>query len=130
MDENQKTKALEIAIASVEKEFGRGAIMRLREGETIGADVPSIPTGSIGLDIALGIGGYPRGRIVEVYGPESSGKTTLTLHAIANVQRQGGVAAFIDAEHALDVGYGGLPEIQDNRHLQPGMGLRDPHAHA
>ena len=105
MDENQKTKALEIAIASVEKEFGRGAIMRLREGETIGADVPSIPTGSIGLDIALGIGGYPRGRIVEVYGPESSGKTTLTLHAIANVQRQGGVAAFIDAEHALDVTY-------------------------
>ena len=105
MDEKQKTKALEIAIASVEKEFGRGAIMRLREGETIGADVPSIPTGSLGLDVALGIGGYPRGRIVEVYGPESSGKTTLTLHAIANVQRQGGVAAFIDAEHALDVTY-------------------------
>jgi len=105
MDEKQKTKALEIAIASVEKEFGRGAIMRLREGETIGADVPVVPTGSLGLDIALGIGGYPRGRIVEVYGPESSGKTTLTLHAIANVQRQGGVAAFIDAEHALDVTY-------------------------
>ncbi len=105
MDEKQKTKALEIAIASVEKEFGRGAIMRLREDETIGADVPCVPTGSIGLDIGLGIGGYPRGRIVEVYGPESSGKTTLTLHAIANVQRQGGVAAFIDAEHALDVTY-------------------------
>jgi recombination protein RecA len=105
MDEKQKTKALEIAIASVEKEFGRGAIMRLREGETIGADVPCVPTGSLALDIALGIGGYPRGRIVEVYGPESSGKTTLTLHASANVQRQGGVAAFIDAEHALDVTY-------------------------
>jgi recombination protein RecA len=105
MDEKQKTKALEVAIASVEKEFGRGAIMRLREDETIGSDVPSVPSGSLGLDIALGIGGYPRGRIVEVYGPESSGKTTLTLHAIANVQRQGGVAAFIDAEHALDVTY-------------------------
>ncbi len=101
----QKSKALELAIASVEKEFGRGAIMRLRDGETIHGDVPVIPTGSIGLDIALGIGGYPRGRIVEIYGPESSGKTTLTLHAIANVQKQGGVAAFIDAEHALDVPY-------------------------
>jgi len=105
MDEKQKTKALEVAIASVEKEFGRGAIMRLKDGEVIGGDVPVIPTGSLGLDIGLGIGGYPRGRIVEIYGPESSGKTTLTLHAIANVQRQGGVAAFIDAEHALDVTY-------------------------
>jgi recombination protein RecA len=105
MDDKQKSKALELAIASVEKEFGQGAIMRLKDGETIHADVPVVPTGSIGLDIALGIGGYPRGRIVEIYGPESSGKTTLTLHAIANVQRQGGVAAFIDAEHALDVTY-------------------------
>jgi recombination protein RecA len=105
MEEKQKSKALELAIASVHKEFGEGAIMRLKDGEKIGGDVAVIPTGSIGLDIALGIGGYPRGRIIEVYGPESSGKTTLTLHAIASVQRQGGVAAFIDAEHALDVTY-------------------------
>jgi len=105
MDDKQKSKALELALASVEKEFGKGAIMRLKDGETIGGDVAVIPTGSLGLDVALGIGGYPRGRIIEVYGPESSGKTTLTLHAIANVQRQGGVAAFIDAEHALDINY-------------------------
>jgi recombination protein RecA len=104
-DPKQKIRALDLAIASVEKEFGKGAIMRLKEGETIGGDVPVIPTGSLGLDIGLGIGGYPRGRIIEIYGPESSGKTTLTLHAIANVQKQGGVAAFIDAEHALDVTY-------------------------
>ncbi len=104
MDDN-KLKALDLAIASVEKEFGKGAIMRLAEGEKIGGDVPVVPTGSIGLDVGLGIGGYPRGRIVEIYGPESSGKTTLMLHAIANVQRQGGVAAFIDAEHALDITY-------------------------
>jgi recombination protein RecA len=103
--DDKKSKALEVAIASVEKEFGRGAIMRLKDGEKIGADIPVVPTGSLGLDVALGIGGYPRGRIVEVYGPESSGKTTLTLHAIASVQRQGGVAAFIDAEHALDITY-------------------------
>jgi recombination protein RecA len=105
MDDKNKLKALEVAIASVEKEFGRGAIMRLAEGEKIGGDVAVVPSGSIGLDIALGIGGYPRGRIVEIYGPESSGKTTLMLHAIANVQKQGGVAAFIDAEHALDITY-------------------------
>ncbi len=103
--DDKKTKALELAIASVEKEYGRGAIMRLKEGEKIGPDVPVIPTGSLGLDLGLGIGGYPRGRIIEVFGPESSGKTTLTLHAIAEVQRQGGVAAFIDAEHAVDVRY-------------------------
>jgi recombination protein RecA len=105
MEEKQKSKALELAIASVHKEFGEGAIMRLKDGEKIGGDVAVVPTGSLGLDIALGIGGYPRGRIIEIYGPESSGKTTLTLHAIASVQRQGGVAAFIDAEHALDVTY-------------------------
>jgi recombination protein RecA len=104
-DPKQKIRALDLALAAVEKEFGKGAIMRLKDGETIGGDVPVIPTGSLGLDIGLGIGGYPRGRIVEIYGPESSGKTTLTLHAIANVQRQGGVAAFIDAEHALDITY-------------------------
>src|SRR6186713_935530 len=105
MDEKPKTKALELAIASVQKEFGDGAIMRLKDGEKIGGDVQVVPTGSMGLDIALGIGGYPRGRIVEIYGPESSGKTTLTLHAIAAIQKQGGTAAFIDAEHALDVAY-------------------------
>jgi recombination protein RecA len=105
MEDKQRSKALELAIASVEKEFGRGAIMRLKDGESIHGDVPVVPSGSLGLDIALGIGGYPRGRIIEIYGPESSGKTTLMLHAIANVQRQGGVAAFIDAEHALDVTY-------------------------
>jgi recombination protein RecA len=105
LEDKNKAKAVELAIASVEKEFGRGAIMRLAEGEKIGGDVPVVPTGSIALDIAVGIGGYPRGRIIEVYGPESSGKTTLMLHAIANVQKQGGVAAFIDAEHALDVTY-------------------------
>lgn len=107
MEDNkqQKSRALELAIANVEKEFGKGAIMRLKEGETISGDISVLPTGSLGLDIALGIGGYPRGRIVEVYGPESSGKTTLTLHAIASVQKQGGTAAFIDAEHALDITY-------------------------
>jgi recombination protein RecA len=105
MDDKQRSKALEVAIASVEKEFGKGALMRLGDGESLGGDVQIIPSGSLGLDIALGIGGYPKGRIVEIYGPESSGKTTLTLHAIASVQRAGGVAAFIDAEHALDVSY-------------------------
>ncbi|MEZ4294522.1 MAG: recombinase RecA [Polyangiaceae bacterium] len=101
----QKTNALELAIAGVEKEFGKGAIMRLKDGQSLHEGVQSVPTGALSLDIALGIGGYPRGRIVEIYGPESSGKTTLTLHAIASVQRQGGTAAFIDAEHALDIHY-------------------------
>jgi recombination protein RecA len=105
MEDKNRSKALELAIAGVEKEFGKGAIMRLKDGESLHEEVPVVPTGSVGLDVALGIGGYPRGRIVEIYGPESSGKTTLTLHAIANVQKQGGVAAFIDAEHALDVLY-------------------------
>jgi recombination protein RecA len=101
----QKSAALELAIAGVEKEYGKGAIMRLKDGQSLHEEIASVPTGSLGLDIALGIGGYPRGRIVEVYGPESSGKTTLTLHAIAAIQRAGGTAAFIDAEHALDVNY-------------------------
>jgi len=105
MEDKNRSKALELAIAGVEKEFGKGAIMRLKDGESLHEEIPVVPTGSIGLDVALGIGGYPRGRIVEIYGPESSGKTTLTLHAIASVQKQGGVAAFIDAEHALDVTY-------------------------
>jgi recombination protein RecA len=105
MDDKSKQKALELVIAGVEKEYGKGAIMRLKDGESLHEAIPVVPTGSIGLDIALGIGGYPRGRIVEIFGPEASGKTSLTLHAIANCQAQGGVAAFIDAEHALDVNY-------------------------
>jgi recombination protein RecA len=100
-----REKAIELAIGSIEKQFGRGSIMRLGEGEPIAADVPTISTGSIGLDVALGIGGVPRGRVVEIYGPESSGKTTLALHIIAEAQKKGGVAGYIDAEHALDVAY-------------------------
>ena len=106
-DKNNKQKqaALDLVKASIEKEYGKGAIMCLKEGQALHEEVAAIPTGSLSLDIALGIGGYPRGRIIEIYGPESSGKTTLTLHAIANAQKNGGVAAFIDAEHALDVTY-------------------------
>src|ERR1035441_10612495 len=105
MEDKNRSKAIDLAVASIEKEYGKGAIMRLKEGQTYQPELPVVPSGSVGLDLALGIGGYPRGRIMEVYGPESSGKTTLTLHAIANVQKQGGVAAFIDAEHALDPTY-------------------------
>ncbi|MEW6055388.1 MAG: recombinase RecA [Bdellovibrionota bacterium] len=100
-----KAKALELALSSIEKQFGKGSIMKLGEGQTLVHDVPAISTGSLSLDIALGVGGLPRGRVIEIFGPESSGKTTLTLHAIAEAQRQGGVAAFVDAEHALDVEY-------------------------
>lgn len=98
-----REKALESALAQIDRQFGKGSIMRLGSDER--APVEVIPTGSIALDVALGIGGIPRGRVVEIYGPESSGKTTLTLHAIANTQRAGGIAAFIDAEHALDPSY-------------------------
>lgn len=98
-----REKALETALAQIDRQFGKGSVMRL--GSEDRAPVEVIPTGSIALDVALGIGGLPRGRIVEIYGPESSGKTTLTLHAIANAQRAGGIAAFIDAEHALDPDY-------------------------
>ncbi|MET0673827.1 MAG: recombinase RecA [Microbacterium pygmaeum] len=98
-----REKALESALAQIDRQFGKGSVMRLGSDER--APVEVIPTGSIALDVALGIGGLPRGRIVEIYGPESSGKTTLTLHAIANAQKQGGIAAFIDAEHALDPDY-------------------------
>ena len=101
---SEKLKAVAAAVAAIEKQFGRGAVMQLgAEGET--QKVAVIPSGSVGLDRAFGVGGYPRGRVVEIFGNESSGKTTLTLHAIAQVQAQGGVAAFIDAEHALDVSY-------------------------
>ncbi|GAB3278546.1 recombinase RecA [Microbacterium sp. MEC084] len=98
-----REKALDAALAQIDKQFGKGSVMRLGSDER--APVEVIPTGSIALDVALGVGGLPRGRIIEIYGPESSGKTTLTLHAIANVQRAGGIAAFVDAEHALDPEY-------------------------
>jgi recombination protein RecA len=102
---NNREKAIASALNAIQKQFGQGAIMRLGSDESLHGDVPVIPSGSLGLDIALGVGGYPRGRIIEIYGPEASGKTTLTLHAIAEAQKLGGVAAFIDAEHALDVEY-------------------------
>jgi recombination protein RecA len=105
MTRKDKEKVLEAAIANIEKQFGKGSLMRLGSGESLAEGVESIPTGSISLDLALGIGGLPRGRVIEIYGPESSGKTTLTLHAIAEAQKRGGIAAFIDAEHALDVNY-------------------------
>lgn len=100
-----RDKAIELAVATIEKQFGKGSIMRLGDDSALFKDIAYIPTGSPSLDIALGIGGIPRGRIVEIFGPESSGKTTLTLHMIAEAQKQGGIAAFIDAEHALDVTY-------------------------
>ncbi|WP_029934057.1 recombinase RecA [Thiomicrospira pelophila] len=103
MDEN-KQKALAAALGQIEKQFGKGSVMRMGDS-TASRDIESISTGSLGLDIALGIGGLPKGRVVEIYGPESSGKTTLTLHAIAEAQKKGGVAAFVDAEHALDPSY-------------------------
>jgi recombination protein RecA len=103
--DKDKDKAVELAIGSIEKQFGKGAIMRLGNGERRAQEVKVIPTGSLSLDIALGVGGLPRGRVVEIYGPESSGKTTLALHAVSQAQRQGGICAFIDAEHALDVQY-------------------------
>ena len=99
----KKAQALNDAIKQIEKQFGKGSVMKL--GDRAAVDVAVIPTGSLTLDMALGIGGYPKGRIIEIYGPESSGKTTLTLHAIAEVQKQGGTAAFIDAEHAIDPVY-------------------------
>ena len=103
MAENEKLKALQSALDKIQKDFGKGAVMRM--GDTAVEKVDVIPTGSIGLDVALGIGGYPRGRVVEIYGPESSGKTTLTIHAMAECQKLGGICAFIDAEHAFDRSY-------------------------
>ncbi|MEK7747592.1 MAG: recombinase RecA [Nitrospirota bacterium] len=102
--ENPKEKALELALSQIEKQFGKGAIMKLGADQTK-VHVPVISTGSLGLDIGLGIGGLPRGRVIEIFGPESSGKTTLSLHVVAEAQKAGGVAAFIDAEHALDINY-------------------------
>ncbi len=104
-NDKNRDRALGLAISSIEKNYGKGAIMRLGDDQSLSEGIETIPSGAISLDVALGIGGYPRGRVVEIYGPESSGKTTLTLHAVAEAQRQGGVCAFIDAEHALDVAY-------------------------
>ena len=102
-EQSAKLKALELTLGKLEKSYGKGVVMKL--GDRVVEDIEAIPTGSIGLDLALGIGGYPRGRVVEIYGPESSGKTTLAIHAIAEAQKQGGIAAFIDAEHAFDAAY-------------------------
>ncbi|HEY4715670.1 MAG TPA: ATPase domain-containing protein, partial [bacterium] len=102
--EDNKKKAVELAITTIEKQFGKGSIMKLGAEGGI-QQIPVISTGSLGLDIALGVGGLPKGRVVEIFGPESSGKTTLTLHTIAEAQKLGGIAAFVDAEHALDVYY-------------------------
>ena len=102
-DKSEKLKALQLTIDKLEKTYGKGTVMKLSDEKII--DVPVIPTGSLGLDIALGVGGIPRGRVIEIFGPESSGKTTLTMHCIAEAQKQGGIAAFIDAEHAFDKSY-------------------------
>lgn len=122
MSDKNRTKALEVAISQIEKQFGKGAIMRLGSEGVV--EIQAIPTGSIGLDVALGIGGFPRGRIIEIYGPESSGKTTLALNAVAQAQKSGGAAAFIDAEHALDVSYASRIGVDVNNLLisQPDTG--------
>ncbi len=118
-----KKKALELAVTQIEKQFGKGSIMKLGTGEALD-DIPVISTGSLSLDLALGVGGLPRGRVVEIYGPESSGKTTLCLHAIAEAQKAGGTAAFVDAEHALDITYAKKLGIQTDDLLvaQPDTG--------
>ncbi len=122
VDDNRK-KALAAALSQIEKQFGKGSVMRLGDAPAIW-DVEAIPTGSLGLDIALGVGGLPRGRVIEIYGPESSGKTTLTLQVVAEVQKAGGTAAFVDAEHALDPAYAGKlgVNIQDLLVSQPDTG--------
>ena len=122
MDDKEKSKALDAAIAKIEKDFGKGSIMKL--GDKTSMEVDTIPTGSISLDKALGVGGIPRGRIVEIYGPEASGKTTLALHIVAEVQKQGGIAGFIDAEHALDPQYAAKIGVDvDNLYIsQPDYG--------
>ncbi|CAB3648651.1 recombinase RecA [Paraburkholderia rhynchosiae] len=119
----EKSKALAAALAQIEKQFGKGSVMRLGAGEVV-EDIQVVSTGSLGLDIALGVGGLPRGRVVEIYGPESSGKTTLTLQVIAEMQKLGGTAAFIDAEHALDIQYAGKLGVNVNDLLvsQPDTG--------
>ena len=122
MDEKKK-QALDIALGQIEKQFGKGSIMRMGDG-SVDHDVSAVSTGSLGLDLALGIGGLPRGRVVEIYGPESSGKTTLALHVVAEIQKIGGTAAFVDAEHALDPSYAGKLGVEISNLLvsQPDTG--------
>ncbi len=119
-----RDKAVDLAVSSIEKQFGKGAIMRLGGDHKLFNQISVIPTGSLGLDIALGVGGLARGRIMEVYGPESSGKTTLALHVVAEAQKLGGICAFIDAEHALDVQYAGKLGVKTDELLvsQPDYG--------
>jgi len=121
-DRGERARAIEAALAQIDKQFGKGSIMRLGSREKI--DVPAIPTGALSLDAALGVGGMPRGRVVEIFGPESSGKTTLALHVIAEAQRRGGMAAFVDAEHALDALYAGKLGVDTDNLLvsQPDSG--------
>lgn len=122
MENNEKIKALDAAISKIEKDYGKGSVMKL--GDKTAMDVDTVPTGSISLDKALGVGGVPRGRIIEIYGPEASGKTTLALHIVAEVQKRGGIAGFIDAEHALDPKYAGDIGVDvDNLYIsQPDYG--------
>jgi len=119
----EKKKALEAALSQIEKNYGKGSVMKLGDPENI-VEIESISTGSLGLDIALGIGGLPRGRIIEIYGPESSGKTTLALHTVAEAQKTGGICGFIDAEHALDPAYANKlgVDIEDLLISQPDNG--------
>src|SRR5438477_3467353 len=121
-DRNDRARAIEAALAQIDKQFGKGSIMRLGSREKL--DVPAIPTGSLSLDAALGVGGMPRGRVIEIFGPESAGKTTLALHVISEAQRRGGMAAFIDAEHALDATYAGKLGVDTDNLLvsQPDSG--------
>ena len=121
-EQNAKIKALELTLGKLEKTYGQGVVMKL--GDRVEEDIDVISSGSINLDIALGVGGYPKGRVIEIYGPESSGKTTLTIHAIAETQKQGGVAAFIDAEHAFDASYAAALGVDiDNLYIsQPDNG--------
>ena len=121
-DQDARKKALEAAMSQIEKQFGKGSVMRLGDQQT--TDIEVVPTGAISLDIALGVGGLPRGRIIEIYGPESSGKTTVALHCVAEAQKMGGTCAFIDAEHALDPNYASIIGVDvDNLLLsQPDTG--------
>ena len=126
MEKDDKLKALDVALSQIEKQYGKGSVMKLGDsGKNM--NVETVPTGSLSLDIALGLGGIPKGRIVEIYGPESSGKTTVTLHMIAEVQKSGGIAGFIDAEHALDPVYAKSIGVDiDNLYIsQPDNGEQD-----
>ena len=114
MAREDKLKALDAAISQIEKQYGKGSIMKLGDNSAH-MNVETIPTGSLSLDIALGLGGLPKGRIIEIYGPESSGKTTVALHAVAEVQKRGGIAGFIDAEHALDPAYANSRTVESRR---------------